>query len=151
MSGHLDIIRHSKLGDGTFSDVLWNGEYLFKLCERTSTLIPPGEYQLLPHTSQKPCLARWEGRTVAFHNPALNVYAEPAMIPPGVQGARFCCLIHPADWPFQLEGCGAPGHEILQLPPHGWGVDDSRDAFGLIVPLWGDRTGLTATIKESFQ
>ena len=147
---HIEIRRHTLAADGTFGDLYVDGDLLGHTCERTDVQLPAGDYQLLPHESNKECLAKWKGLTVSFHNPALNVYAEQSMIPPGVHGSRFDCLIHPANWPDELLGCVAPGIEVEQIPPHGWGVSGSRSVFDLLVRRWGDRNGLTATITESY-
>jgi len=147
---HIEIRRHTLAADGTFGDLFVDGDYIGHTCERTEVELPVGDYQLLPHKSGKACLEQWGGLTISFHNPALGVYAEQSMIPPGVHGARFDALLHPLNWPHESDGCIGPGLEIEQLPPHGWGVSGSRSVFELLVKRWGDRTGLTATITESY-
>lgn len=145
----LTLNRHTLAGDGTFGDLLVDGVFVCHTVERTAVEIPAGDYQLLPHASAKPCLAPWGGATVALHAPALNVYAELSMVPAGVHGARYDCLLHPGNWPDELLGCIAPGEDIAQVNGI-WGVTNSRAAFAKLVALWGDRTGLTATITESY-
>lgn len=147
---NITINRHTLAGDGTFGDLLVDGIFVCHTCERVDVELPAGEYQLLPHTSAKPCLAPWAGATVAFHNPALNVYAELSMVPAGIHGARYDCLIHPANVPDELLGCIAPGLDVQKTESGGWAVTQSRSAFAKLVALWGDRTGLTATITESY-
>jgi hypothetical protein len=68
--------------------------------------VPPGKYRLEPHSSPKHPVA------YALVNPALNIFHEP--LPNPQHGARFGCLIHAANWAYQLEGCIAPGDKIIQ-------------------------------------
>ncbi len=42
------------------------------------------------------------------------------------------CLIHPANWPYQLHGCIAPGHAIGDLSGKR-AIKDSRNAFFKVI------------------
>lgn len=134
---------------GVFGRMLVDGKLFARTCEQPwrdnqkgHSCIPEGDYELRPHNSAK------HGLTVSFHNPALNVYAEPGDIPPDIDG-RSVCLIHAANWPSQLQGCVAPGEAVTNIPPGGKGVTSSRVAMGKLMNLWGNRKGLTATIRWS--
>lgn len=90
--------------------------------------VPPGIYTLIPHNSPK------HPDTWALSNPSLNVYAEPIEGLPDT--ARTDCLIHPANWAFQLEGCIAPGMGKADSDD-GPMVTRSQEAFKLIQKLLG--------------
>src|SRR5439155_9311628 len=60
--------------------------------------IPEGTYQLVPHSTEA------HPDTWAMVNPALDVYHQPIDVPDG-RIARSACLIHPANWAFELKGC----------------------------------------------
>jgi hypothetical protein len=99
--------------------------------------VPKGTYELIPHNSPK------HPNTWALHNPSNNIYAEESMAP---VGGRFDCLIHPANWAFQLEGCIAPGH-ALTTSENGLMVTSSQEAFNEIQSLLGiGTTGHTLEI-----
>jgi Family of unknown function (DUF5675) len=146
---HLEITRHKKLSGptGTFGALVIDGAVIAQTCEQPwngnapgASCIPPGDYELRPYDSGA------HGATVVFHNPALNVYATLDLIPRGRPG-RSLCEIHSANWPFQLRGCVAVGARIEDMPPHGRGITDSVATLGKLMALWGDRHGLTATIR----
>jgi hypothetical protein len=102
--------------------------------------VPLGTYALIPHSSEK------HPNTWALDNPALKVYAEPAGNEP--DDARTDCLIHPANWAFQLEGCIAPGMGKADSDK-GPMVTRSREAFGTIQKLLGiGSTGHTLEIIQ---
>ena len=95
--------------------------------EPNKSCIPLGTYELVPHdTAAHP-------NTWALVNPDLGVTHEPGDLPSvGCQYPhRFACLIHPANFANQLQGCFAPGMSRLQ-GPWGWMVKDSRAAFTAI-------------------
>lgn len=69
--------------------------------------VPVGTYELVPHTVINGVLAGLQ--TYALSNPDLGVFPEPPASYTGNNPLRVACLIHPANWAFQLEGCIAPG------------------------------------------
>ncbi|MDE2101222.1 MAG: hypothetical protein KGL39_28510 [Patescibacteria group bacterium] len=93
--------------------------------------VPVGLYQLFPYYSPKHQQWTW-----CLHNPALNIYATPDLIPAGKTG-RSCCEIHAANVAAQLEGCIAPGLARGQLAIPPWplanAVLSSREAFDQLV------------------
>ena len=70
-----------------------------------------------------------------------------AMIPPGVKG-RSLCEIHNANWPFQLKGCVAVGQRVMDIEPHGLGVNASVATFALLMGRIGLAQGMTATVRS---
>lgn len=99
--------------------------------------VPVGTYTLVPHTSAR--LHEDDGktplRTWALVNPALGITHSPNDPLPGGIGYphRSECLIHPANYASQLEGCIAPGSR--RAPTLGGGpmmVTDSRATFKAI-------------------
>jgi hypothetical protein len=107
--------------------------------------IPLGLYQLVPHdTAAHP-------DTWAMVNPALGVTHEPADPIPDdcTYPHRFACLLHPANFAHQLQGCFAPGMG-RSLAGGMWMVTDSRMAFTAIQEmLEPGTTGHTLEIKET--
>lgn len=77
--------------------------------------VPEGTYELVKHTGTK------YKDVLALHNPSLGVthYAEDKSL-------RSTCLIHPANFPHELNGCIALG---THYHPDKWGVANSRDAL----------------------
>ena len=113
--------------------------------EPNKSCIPLGVYQLVPHdTAAHP-------ETWAMVNPDLGVTHEPADIIPDdcKYPHRFACLIHPANFARQLQGCFAPGMG-RSMAGGMWMVTDSRMAFGKIQAILEPMTiGHTLTIQES--
>ncbi len=147
----IEIVRDATLSGpaGTFGHMFLDGQPFCVTCEQPwqdnlqgHSCIPLGEYQLIPYNSPA------HGATVVFHNPALDIYGTPSMIPDGVHG-RSLCEIHNANWPFQLQGCVAVGAEIVMIPPNGRGVTSSVSTLQQLFAKWGDRSGLTAVIRSS--
>jgi hypothetical protein len=102
--------------------------------------VPPGVYQLALHdTPEHP-------RTWALVNPALGVYHEPGDIPAGTTG-RTACLIHPGNYPTDVEGCIAPG---LSRALNGalWMVTDSQEAMMKLQTVVPWVEGHTLTIED---
>jgi hypothetical protein len=103
----------------------WNHNRPYKSC------IPDGLYSLEPFQSDK------FGDTFALVNPALNVYKNSQDRKAGLD--RFACLIHPANFVNQLQGCIAFGmsRKLLANKSKGGqldlGVADSRKAVGKIL------------------
>jgi len=145
------IVRSAALSSatGTFGSLSIDGEPFCATCEQPwndnqpdVSCIPPGDYELLPYDSPA------HGPTVVFHNPQLGVYGTPVMIPPGQTG-RSLCEIHNANWPFQVRGCVALGAHVMFIPPNGQGVSSSVATFTTLRQRWGERLGLTATIRSA--
>lgn len=104
--------------------------------------IPAGHYELRPWDSPQ------FGMVLMFVNPALQVYATEADVPPAQRGiGRALVLMHAANWPHQLQGCIALGKHIATLPPYGMAVTDSQDTLKALRKLWGNRRGHTATVR----
>jgi hypothetical protein len=130
MKIYLMRTQHTKLG--TLGETVVDGHPLFTLerpwlnNQQMVSCVPTGDYQLVPHTSEK------FGRTWALVNPALHVVHEPGDVPAGATGWRTAILVHPANWPFELEGCIALGTGRATTEKNGqtWPmVTHSRDAF----------------------
>lgn len=147
---HFEIVRSAALSDasGTFGALSIDGELFCATCEQPwndnqadRSCIPVGVYQLLPYDSPA------HGRTVVFHNPDLGIYGLPVMIPQGSAG-RSLCEIHNANWPYQVKGCIAIGGHVMDIPPSGRGVNSSVATYMTLRQRWGDRQGLTATIRS---
>ena len=141
----MNIFIRRRLTLPGFSDWFLDGEPFCVGVENHDLRVPAGMYELHPHQSSKSCLSCTGGQTVALHNPELGVYAEVGMAPSG----RFDCLIHPANWGSQLEGCLAPGEHIDIVPPNGLGVTQSEHAFCRLAAALGGWTGHTLTITET--
>lgn len=113
--------------------------------EPNKSCIPLGLYTLVPHdTAAHP-------DTWAMVNPELGVTHEPDdPLPEGcTYPHRFACLIHPANFANQLQGCFAPGMSRLQ-GTWGWMVKDSRAAFTAIQEILQiGSTGHTLNIQSS--
>ncbi len=146
----LEIVRSQSLSSpiGEYGRLLVDGVLFCATCEQPwndnrigASCIPEGDYQLLPFDSPA------HGSTVVFHNPALNVFGTPALIPHGV-AARSLCEIHNANWPFQLKGCVAVGKKLADIAPHGLGVTSSVVTFGRLMERIGGVANLTASITS---
>lgn len=99
-----------------------------------------GTYTLVPHTVKHGALVGLE--TYALSNPGLGVFPEPPAGYAGSNPMRIACLIHPANWAFQLEGCIAPGKARgLLTPPNSKSPEPavlaSKDAFNEILEALG--------------
>lgn len=79
--------------------------------------------------------------TWALVNPELDVVHYPQ---DGSPLARSACLIHPANWAFELRGCIAPGTRTQIDPTRGYMVAESRKAMKLIQDTlsWDDSHSL---------
>ncbi len=102
--------------------------------------VPVGTYALVPHTVVNGPLHGLQ--TYAFSNAELGVFPEPPADYSGPNPVRVACLIHPANWAFQLEGCIAPGlARGLLVPPGSPALEpavlSSDDAFREIIGVLG--------------
>lgn len=86
--------------------------------------LPFGDYNLVPHDTVK------HPKTWALVAPALGVYHEPGDVPPGCI-ARTACLIHPANFTDELEGCIGVGQDRARYGT-GFCVTHSQDAFAML-------------------
>lgn len=145
----LEVVRNSSLSSskGEYGTLYLDGKLFCFTCEQrwndnklASSCIPVGPYELRPYDSPA------HGKTVVFHNPALNIYSTPELIPKGVKG-RSLCEIHNANWPFQLKGCIAVGRELISIAPNGLGVTSSVATFKELIGKLGDRSGLKAIVR----
>lgn len=147
---HIEIIRDRSKSSaaGEFGMMLLDGSRICFTCEQpwnnnenNVSCIPEGDYEL--HAFNSPA----HGHTFVFHNPALDVYGTPALIPAGRRG-RSLCEIHAANWPYQLRGCVAVGQRILDIQPHGMGVSASIETVALLMGKIGLSSGLSASIRS---
>lgn len=77
--------------------------------------VPRGTYDLVPHVISHGPLSGLA--CYALSNADLGVFPEPPDNYTGANPVRVACLIHPANWAFQLEGCIAPGKARGLLAP----------------------------------
>lgn len=119
--------------------------------------VPIGTYQLVQHTSAR--LHEDDGvtplRTWALVNPSLGVTHSPDDPIPGncQYPHRSECLIHPANFARQLEGCIAPGAARTRAQGSGeWMVTNSRESFKMLrAYLDAHPEDWTLTISEEVQ
>lgn len=92
--------------------------------------VPTGLYKLVRHNSDA------HPMTWAMVNHDLDVVHYPQDGPPMVRSA---CLIHPANWAFELRGCIAPGTRT-GVDAQGYRTYDSIKAMRMIqaAVLWDD-------------
>lgn len=106
--------------------------------------VPLGTYDLVLHDTPK------HSRTWALVNPALDVlHQENDDHDPDED--RVACLIHPANFVLQLEGCIAPGLRHAKAPEGtvgGYMVVNSRDAMAKIMAAVPWTNGHTLEITE---
>lgn len=145
------VFRRTKIypdtPDGSFGDLSVDGQQFSKFVENADTLMPVGVYELVPHDSPH------HPNTLAFVNPSLGVWHLPTDVPHEVDyhvHVRSTCLIHPANYPSDLEGCAAPGETIARFPKEGMGVTNSRRTMARLLELLKTRTGHTAEILEEY-
>jgi len=113
-------IERAYLPQGTFSDLSIDGEYFchtveppWKNNKSMISCISEGIYSLSPHISPK------YGACFIVHNENLGVtkYKNTIM--------RWGILLHPANWPYQLNGCIAPVKQLLVIGGN-YGGNNSR-------------------------
>ena len=78
--------------------------------------IPAGTYRIEPHHSSK-------------YPDCYSLTSFPLGVGLVPQFHRTHILIHPGNFPYEVEGCIAPG---LKLHPSTWGVSGSRDAMDVL-------------------
>jgi len=129
-------------GIGTFGRWYHDGKPLtcsvereWKNNEPSISCIPAGDYRLQWHDSPK------YGRRLHFVAPSLGVTVSGP-------SQRTHCLIHPANWPNQVQGCNAPGLTFRdKVPDRGLGVASSRVAVELLEALVPD-DGCDVTVER---
>ncbi len=144
----IDRIKSVSSGSATYGKMYFNGTFLGYTVERPwvdnrkgVSCIPEGIYNMVPHNSQK------FGNVVAFHAPDLNVYANDVLAKDAVEPYRSYCLIHAANFSYQLQGCVAPGDRWMKDSKGNIiGVGSSRSVLAKLRDLWGNRGGLQAII-----
>lgn len=103
-------IERAYLPEGTFSDLSIDGNYFCHTVERAwdnnksmISCIPEGIYNLTPHVSPK------YGECFIVSNKDIGVakYKTSSM--------RWGILLHPANWPYQLNGCIAPVKQLMVI------------------------------------
>ena len=122
-------LERAYLDNCTIGKLFFQGEFVCYTVEKpwknnakSISCIPAGIYWIEPYHSQK------YPNCYSLKCNALGV---------SVTGQhRTYILIHPANFPSELEGCIAPG---LELHPERWGVSRSRDAMGKLRVLIEDR------------
>lgn len=114
MSPRLKVERQEHSHDSTISTVYFDGDFVCYMLERAwagnapfVSCIDVGVYQLVQH--------KYKGRvdTFALVGNGVTHYEEPGSV-------RYLILIHPANYPHELNGCLAPGLEK--------GVDRVKDS-----------------------
>lgn len=102
--------------------------------------VAPGQYRLERHT-------RPSGeKAFILSNPTLDIYQIPDDIPKDKPSARSLCLIHAANWAYELHGCIGPGKERTKQPAR-WMVTESRAAMNELRTLIGSDLDLQLRIE----
>ena len=114
------------VGDHTWhiAEQPWNDNKPFKSC------IPEGHYEVVKHSSPK------FGRCFALIGEGVGLNKGDAH--------RYAILIHPANWPDQVQGCLAPGLSLQPIPaggrewPRSLGVTQSQLAMQQMLDVLPD-------------
>lgn len=80
-------------------EMFFTAERAWRYNRRFQSCIPDGSYNLVSHDSDK------YPRSWALVGPGVSHVEMPGI-------ARYTCLLHVANWPWELEGCIAPGSSI---------------------------------------
>lgn len=136
---NLLLERFAYSPDGTFGK-LYVGDYVCYTCERpwvgnakSKSCIPEGRYDM--KLRQSGVVTRSSGGEFVEGWEICNV--------PG----RSYIMLHPANWPSELEGCIAPGQEYTIIRKAN-GVTSSRDTFKKIMKLLEDEDTHTIDIRQ---
>lgn len=135
---NLRLLRHGSIDEqGTFGTLVagdftcktieqpWNDNEPFKSC------IPSGEYNLIPHYSEK------YGQTFAM----VNLYHDVAHYK--TQGVkRYACLIHAGNYVYDTQGCILPGETFSAHEGH-WMVTNSKNTLKNLLSLMEDNNSIT--------
>lgn len=111
-----------------FVEPVWANNEPFKSC------VPEGDYDLVPHTSEK------YGECYALESEFLGVTVYGPSI-------RDACLWHIANKPSQLVGCGAPGVNFGFLSGE-WSVKSSGIAFKALMKELGGKPARLTIMKD---
>jgi hypothetical protein len=139
---NLTLIRDKDDGISTVGRLIARGHQFCQIIERpwvphdtyragtpNESCIPAGTYGLQPHQSPK------YGDCYAIENPDMGVHSHIAERDQyGQEGDRWGCLIHPANWAYQLQGCLAPGEDRLEWK-NTYMVTRSRDTYAKLFEL----------------
>lgn len=113
----IDHARHPAMGcvgelykDGNF--LAYTMEQPWKDNTRFISCVPSGQYEIEPINTPS------HGDTGVLVNHDLNVYALQTE---AENGGRYACLIHPANWSHQLQGCIALGEKLT------WGKNKEHE------------------------
>lgn len=106
-----------------------------QLCGRPDlSCVPAGLYSLVLHNTPA------HPQTWALVNTELGIYHEPGDVPAGCF-ARVACLLHTANFIYQLEGCiGVGNSRELQTPPAIWQSAAAFRALQQTLPWTGGHT-----------
>ncbi|MCL1038359.1 DUF5675 family protein [Shewanella submarina] len=122
----LTLTTKTVKGVGTFGRLFYQGQQIAVSVEcdwndnkRNVSCVPAGRYELRWIDSPK------YGKRLHMHNPDLGVT-------PAGASQRTHCMIHPANFPHELQGCIALGNS---WHPTQWGVSDSRSAVADVEAL----------------
>lgn len=109
----LRLIRFMSHPDmGTFGELYFNDEFIGYTVEQPwknnksfTSCVPHGTYKLEEWHSKK------HPDTFCLFNPGLNVYLTQQPDP----SSRYACLIHPANWARDVQGCIGIGENIAVM------------------------------------
>ena len=117
----LTLVRFCYAPDGTFGYIdlegtrVWTVEREWADNKPNMSCLPVGVYDLIKYSSAK------YPNTYALQNKGLGVWAYWSG-----EAVRFACVLHSANFPWQLEGCVAAGnHRRGIVPGFQWGVTSS--------------------------
>jgi hypothetical protein len=152
----LELVRDMALHYCTLGRLMFAGRTLFTIerpwvpdsrsrgGQKGVSCVPVGEYRLERHNSDA------HPKVWALVNPMLDVYHLPQDVPAGQElVSRTACLIHAANWAYELRGCVAPGKARLKDQAARWMVTRSRDAINELRTVIGNSFDLHLTILEN--
>lgn len=137
-TGILDVLGGTEHGTSIATFVTieqpWDDNIPYHSC------VPSGLYTLEPHSSSRHPIA------YALANADLRIFHT--LPHDAVYGDRADCLIHAANWAYQLEGCIAPGSHLIDSEK-GLMVTDSDASVKKLFEILGiNVTGHTLEIMQ---
>lgn len=121
-------LKRAYLDNCTIGKLYFNGGFVCYTLERpwlnnekNVSCVPAGIYDLSPYSSSK----YHDSFSLTCHSLGVGMTSDYQ---------RTYILIHPANYPDEIQGCIAPG---LHLHSRTWGVSDSRVAMNIIRELIG--------------
>lgn len=105
--------------------------------EPFESCIPDGDYALVPFTRPN------GDKTFAFVNENLGVFLHKPAGP-----GRYLCLLHPANYADQVQGCAAPGDAMLMTAGRMM-VTNSRNSFLAVMSRLPYTASHTLTIRPT--